>query len=138
MDQPTKVVTLEQANALLGQVEPLARQLQHLHESIRHTNDQIDDGVAKLAAGNGYPLREIRKQIEEHTKHQLHLIQAFESALDQLEALGAMLKDVEMGLVDFYAKREGELILLCWKIGEARISFWHGVDEGYASRQPLA
>ena len=137
MDHPQKVFTLDEANALLGQVQPLVQQLRHLHESIRRTNHQIDEGVAKLAAGNGYPLQEVRKQIEELTKHQLNLIQAFQSALDQLESLGCLLKDVENGLVDFYTMRDGELVLLCWKLGERRIGFWHSLEEGYASRRPI-
>ena len=57
--------------------------------------------------------------------------------MQQLEDLGCLLKDLTTGLVDFYGTRRGELVFLCWKLGEDRIRFWHGLDEGYTGRQPL-
>jgi hypothetical protein len=71
------------------------------------------------------------------TRHQLQLLEAFESALKQLEDLGVVLKDLTTGLVDFHSLRGEELILLCWKLGEPRVQFWHTLDAGYAGRQPL-
>ena len=47
------------------------------------------------------------------------------------------MKDLDRGLLDFPARREGEEILLCWHVGEDEIRFWHGVDEGFAGRKPL-
>ncbi len=58
--------------------------------------------------------------------------------MTQLHASGAMLKDLETGLVDFYGKRGGEVILLCWRMGEAlRIAYWHTLEGGFAGRQPV-
>ncbi len=91
----------------------------------------------KLSQGNGYPLQELRDQIEKLTRHQLQLIEAFHSALQQLETLGGVLKDLSLGLVDFYTLRDGEPVFLCWKLGEDAIRFWHSLDTGYAARQPL-
>ena len=136
MDQP-KVFSLNEANGLLGQVEPLVRQLQGLQQSIIKTNQQLDEAVAKLSQGNGYPLHEVKQQIHSLTQHQLQLIEAFQSALQQLEDLGCLLKDLSMGLVDFYGQREGELILLCWRMGEDRIRYWHRVEDGFSGRQLL-
>ena len=48
-----------------------------------------------------------------------------------------MLKDLDEGLVDFPAMLDGHEIYLCWKLGEERIGYWHGVDEGFAGRKPL-
>ena len=47
------------------------------------------------------------------------------------------MKDLEMGLVDFPSLRGGQEIYLCWKLGEERIQYWHGLTEGYAGRKPL-
>lgn len=137
MEQPPKVFTVEEANRLLSQITPLVQQLQGLHVSIVKTNHQLDEAVQKLAQGNGYPIQEIRQQIQDLTKHQLNLIEAFQSALGQLESLGCVLKDLQMGLVDFYSLRNGEQVFLCWKRGEDQIRFWHGLEEGFAGRQPL-
>ena len=55
----------------------------------------------------------------------------------EVEALGIVVKDVDLGLVDFPARRNGEHVLLCWHVGEERVAFWHGVEEGYAGRKPV-
>jgi len=128
---------LKEANRLLPKVIPLVQQLQGLHQSILKTSTHIQECSQKLAQGNGYPIQELRKQIEEFTQHQLNLLQAFQSAYQQLEALGAMLKDLSLGLVDFYTLREGEPVFLCWKLGEDKVQFWHRLEDGFAGRQPL-
>ena len=135
--QSPKTLTVAQAAALLPDVRRLVTQLQGLQRSIIKTNQQLDELIGKLSTGNGYPIQAIRQKIQELTKHQLQLIEAFQSSLKQLEDLGAVLKDVEMGLVDFYSVRNGDMICLCWKLEEDRIRFWHAVDEGYAGRRPL-
>ncbi len=134
---PPKTFTVSEADALLPKVRPLIEQLQELQRSIAKTNEQLDEMVAKLAGGNGYPIHSVKDQIKTLTKHQLQLIETFQSALQQLEGLGCMLKDLNIGLIDFYGTRNGQPILLCWKMGEDRIQFWHPLEDGYAGRQPL-
>ena len=137
MDEPPRTLTVDEANALLPRVRPLIEQLQALQHSMVETNRLLDDAVAKVSAGNGYPIQSLKERITELTKHQLQLVEAFQSALQQLEDLGGSLKDLSLGLVDFYSLHNGELILLCWKLGEERIRFWHTVEGGFAGRQPL-
>ena len=57
--------------------------------------------------------------------------------IEQIQAAGVLVKDLDRGLLDFPARREGDEILLCWHVGEDEIRFWHGVDEGFAGRKPL-
>ena len=134
---PPKTFTVAEANALLPQVIPLIEQLQGLQRSIQQTAQQLNEAVEKVTAGNGYPIQSLKAKIRELTEHQLQLVEAFQSALAQLEELGATLKDLNIGLVDFQGLRGGEPIFLCWKIGEDRIRFWHTLEVGYAGRQPL-
>ncbi len=54
-----------------------------------------------------------------------------------LEGLGVILRDLDTGLVDFAAERDGEPIYLCWREPEERVSFWHPRDAGFAARLPL-
>ena len=136
-DQPPKTFTPAEANALLPRVTPLIEQLQGLQRSIVQTNRQIDEVVVKVSGGNGFPIQSLKEQLKDLTKHQLQLIEAFQSTLQQLESLGCMLKDLSIGLVDFYGTRDGEPVLLCWKLGEDRVRFWHTLESGYAGRQPL-
>ena len=59
------------------------------------------------------------------------------AGLEEIQELGGTTKDLGMGLVDFPHLREGQTVNLCWKLGEQRITHWHGLDEGYAARKPL-
>jgi hypothetical protein len=65
------------------------------------------------------------------------LDEALTDELGRVAALGGEIKDVETGLVDFPGKRNGEDILLCWKLGEKKIGYWHSVEGGFASRRPI-
>ena len=63
--------------------------------------------------------------------------EALSDEIDRVRALGGEVKDVESGLVDFPGLRRGEEILLCWRLGEKKIGFWHPVEGGFASRRPV-
>ncbi|MFL6308452.1 MAG: DUF2203 domain-containing protein, partial [Nitrososphaera sp.] len=58
-------------------------------------------------------------------------------AIEQLEATGVIIKSVDEGLLDFPSRRFDEEVWLCWKVGENRIKFWHGKEEGFTGRKPL-
>jgi hypothetical protein len=58
-------------------------------------------------------------------------------ALREVELMGARIKDLSSGLVDFPARRHGRDVLLCWKLGEDRVRYWHDLEAGLAGRQPL-
>ena len=125
INESPKTFTVDEANALLLQVKPLLEQLQGLQRSIAQTSQQLDERVRKVSAGNGYPIQTPP------------LLEQFQSTLKQLEELGCWLKDLNTGLIDFYGLRDGELIFLCWKLGEDHVRFWHSVEAGFAGRQPL-
>jgi hypothetical protein len=57
--------------------------------------------------------------------------------VNAIHGRGAIVKDVDEGLVDFPALRQGEEILLCWRLGEDEIAYWHGLEEGFAGRKQL-
>ena len=59
-------------------------------------------------------------------------------AVAEFDRLGVQLKDLELGLVDFPSHQDGHVVLLCWQYGEPEVAYWHGTDEGFARRRPLA
>ena len=65
------------------------------------------------------------------------LVSRLYGLIEQLEALGVMIKSVDEGLLDFPSRRFNEEVWLCWKAGESEIKFWHGKDEGFMGRKPL-
>ncbi len=64
-------------------------------------------------------------------------ITQFYDAITELEDTGAMIKDIDQGLLDFPSKRFDEEIWLCWKEGETEIKFWHEIDSGFNGRKPV-
>jgi len=65
------------------------------------------------------------------------LVEELDAIVREIEQSGAHLKDVRLGLVDFPAERDGRPIYLCWQFGEPEVAFWHGLEDGFAGRQPL-
>ena len=103
-------------------IEEIEAELQHVQERIF-----LDGGVlldvklwARRSAERDKALRKAKDSIAE------------------ISAIGVQVKDLEMGLLDFPCKVEsGEIVLLCWKLGETAITHWHGLEEGYAGRKPI-
>jgi hypothetical protein len=63
--------------------------------------------------------------------------EALSDEIEKVRAMGGEVKDLETGLVDFPARRRGEDILLCWRLGERKIGYWHTVEGGFAARRPV-
>jgi len=64
-------------------------------------------------------------------------IQRLKDAIAEIDATGVQVKDLDIGLLDFPCQVEGEIILLCWKRGEEKITHWHNTSEGFAGRKPI-
>jgi hypothetical protein len=65
------------------------------------------------------------------------LMQAIQDNIEYSQSLGGVTKDVESGLVDFPGQMNGEDVWLCWKRGETKVRYWHGLEEGFSQRQTL-
>lgn len=137
MEQPSKLFTVSEANELLEHVRPLVEQLQRLQDSILQLSRRLDSRRDKISAGNGYPANGLQGRIEDLSDKQRRLIKQFDAGLVDLEELGGVLKDLGQGLVDFYSLRDGDMVFLCWRLGEPEVAFWHSLDTGFASRQPV-
>jgi hypothetical protein len=58
-------------------------------------------------------------------------------AVAEIHSIGVQVKDLDIGLLDFPCEVEGEIVLLCWKYGEKGISFYHGLEDGFAGHKPI-
>ncbi len=137
MDIPAKLLTPDEATALLSRIIPLVEQLQGLQVSIHRITQELEGASERLTVEETQPASEIRQQVVALTEHQRGLIEAFDAALEQLSGYGCILKDLDQGLADFYAIHHDDLVFLCWRLGEDRVRFWHAVEAGFAGRQPL-
>jgi hypothetical protein len=127
--------TPEEANELLPEVRSAAEDLVEHRGTARAVAAKRAQLVSRIA-GNGGDFdpqepRELEEEFERETT-------AITEALARLERLGVVVKDADQGLVDFPALRaNGEEVLLCWRVGEDEIAYWHGLEEGFAGRKPL-
>jgi len=130
-----RIFTPEEAATLLPEVSGLVGQIVELGQLIPELEDQarIHAYQAARAADDG-DLAE-RRRLSESGLRDAQL--SLRVALTRLEDLGVLLKDAQTGLVDFPWEREGELVELCWKLGEPAVSHWHRIGEGFAGRKPL-
>lgn len=62
---------------------------------------------------------------------------ALRDALQRIELTGAVVKDLDIGLIDFLSLYQGREVCLCWRLGEDQIRFWHGTEEGFRGRKPI-
>ena len=136
MDEGPRFFTVEEANALVSTLEIEFGRIAQVRSQLGPLIQVLggpDDAVAVLQ--EGAPLPAGREAEAEALRR---LAAEITDAVERVNALGCLVKDVEMGLVDFYALVEGEPAFLCWQFGEPAISHWHPVDEGFAARKPIA
>ena len=126
--------TVDEANAAVEELRPVvAEMVEHARglAAARHAQAQL---VTRIAGNGGdmqpSDLRELAEKIQAEAD-------AIKACAERIDAAGAQIKSLEEGLLDFPSLRDGEEILLCWKLGEEEIRYWHGVDEGFAGRKPL-
>ena len=133
-----KILSLAETNAELPKIIQLIEQLQRLQRAILDSEQQREELTNKLAGGNGHSRTALQDQLHAETARQDQLVAQVGTTFDELGACGAMLKDLESGLVDFYGERAGETIFLCWRLGEEmRVQYWHTLEGGFAGRQPV-
>ncbi len=130
----TRYFTPDEANALLATVRPIAERLVTHRRAMAAAASRRARFVQRIAGNGGDFDPQEQRTLEEEFEREGASVAA---CVAQLEELGVLVKDLDRGLVDFPALREGDEVLLCWEVGEDEIAFWHGVDEGFAGRKPL-
>jgi hypothetical protein len=130
-----KHFTLQEANDLLPRLAPILRKL----IAVRHGMAQKHGKMEELRAhvrGNGATAE---GRLFAQLKDELDAITAeLRQGIEEIQGFGCVIKDLEVGLIDFPARRLGEEVYLCWKLGEERIAFWHGIQEGFGGRKPVS
>jgi hypothetical protein len=126
--------TPEQANATLAEVRPLAERMVAYRREVGVLLSRRAE-LTSTIAGNGGDLdpgelARVEAEIAEQAK-------GVARCVNEIHGLGAEVKDADEGLIDFPALRGDEEVLLCWKLGEAEIRFWHDLEQGFAGRRPL-
>jgi hypothetical protein len=126
--------TLDEANEAVDELRPVVeRMVEHRRRFLVAQQQRAE--LTEQAGANGGDLTPTDfAEVEEELELQAS---ALARCIEQLQAAGALVKDLDEGLLDFPALREGEEILLCWHLGEDEIGYFHGTDEGFIGRKPL-
>lgn len=122
-----KFFTLQEANQALKIIRPLMGEVQTIREKILANQPDAWPAIEK-SAGNGGN-QALSRMVDDFEK--------LDALIHQILDTGAQIKDINIGLLDFSAMRNGHEVYLCWKYGEGDIAFWHEIDAGYAGRQPI-
>ena len=125
-----KLFSEEEANELIPRLEILMRQLQMQATSLRARIDELsvtDPSILHCA------MSEIVGRYPELRSFATNMA----DAAAQIESFGCILKDIDLGLIDFPYAADDEVVFLCWQFGEPRVVAWHSLNSGFSERQPL-
>ncbi len=128
-----KTFTLEEAQALLPILESLLKRAMESKAAAEAIAEELTDLSRRIFLSGGMLVDTskvaARKLVmEEHQKRAQDMVA-------EMDAVGVQVKDLESGLLDFPCKVDDEIVLLCWKRGEATIEYWHSVEGGFRGRQ---
>lgn len=130
-----RTFTLDEAQSLLPVLESLLRAAIHAKKIINEADaeQQALQHRVFLNGGMFLDIVPLARRKAERAKAE----QRAKDALAEIDSIGVQVKDLNIGLLDFPCEVEGQIILLCWKLGEKSITHWHGIQEGFAGRKPI-
>jgi len=124
-----------EAEELLPTITPWLEEARDEKQKIEAFKAELAQVASRIMVlgGTSPPLADLLRKKTDHDEAAERLVEV----IHRIQETGVLVKDIEQGLVDFPSLLEGEEIYLCWKLGENRIAFWHGIDEGFAGRKPI-
>ena len=127
-----RTFTPGEANSALEQVRPLAERMVELRARLGELEEEQRE-VIRIVAGNGSG----QGVGDARTPEFAALARELQDVVDEIVMIGVQIKDADTGLLDFPAVRDGEEVLLCWRVGEPAVEWWHGPEDGYAGRKQI-
>jgi hypothetical protein len=127
--------TLREAEALLATIEPWVREAASLKSEYDQAAAAFDAVLQRIMFLGGVALD--RDEVLVERKRREHAGERLKSTMEKIQETGCVVKDLDIGLVDFPTLFRGEEVCLCWKLGEDHIGWWHGTTEGFAGRKVI-
>jgi len=127
--------TLPEAEALVPEVEQALREALFHKSEYQSTDDELNRHTQRIRMAGGSrvnpgPLLAIRARRDTSAA-------ALKEIFERMNTWGVQIKDLDIGLIDFLTRYHGREVCLCWKLGEDKIRFWHGTEDGFAGRKPI-
>lgn len=127
--------TLAEAESLLPKVERSLNDALDLYGKHEKLEGRLQETMRRIAMAGGAMVN--RGEIAEMREQRDTAAAQVNEAIETVHSYGCQVKDLQMGLLDFPTLYRGAEVLLCWRLGEKGIHFWHGVEEGYRGRKPI-
>ena len=127
--------TLKQAEALLRDVESAIREAVELKAEFQSAENEMQASTQRIMVMGGTFVDRDRVALQKSRRNSSAT--KLKESIEQIHSFGCLIKDLDMGLVDFPTQYRGEEVYLCWKLGEDSIQFWHGLTEGFQGRKRI-
>ncbi len=127
--------TLDEAQKLIPEIESLLSNLNETrkqHDAAEHELEKLTSRIQMMGGSMIHPGEILRLRSRKESG-----AQGLKTGVESIQAYGCVLKDLDLGLVDFPTLYHGQEVYLCWRTGETAIEFWHGLTEGFAGRKPI-
>lgn len=131
----SRYFTLTEAEAMLPAVEQSVRQAQALQSRLAEAETVMRSHNRKIAMSGGALVN--LNRVHAMRDQSASAARQLKRTIEWLMSAGCQVKDLAEGLVDFPALYRGEEVLLCWRLGESKIGYWHGLTEGFAGRKEI-
>ncbi|HEX4022608.1 MAG TPA: DUF2203 domain-containing protein [Acidobacteriaceae bacterium] len=130
-----RTFSLDEAQTLIPVLEALLKRAMQSRESAETVEREMQQLSQRIFL-NGGMLVSVAQVARRRAEHDT-AVQQVKDTLQEMDAIGVQVKDIEKGLLDFPCRLGEETVLLCWKMGETEITHWHTVDAGFPGRQPI-
>jgi len=131
---PKRLFTPREANSALDEVRPVAERLVSLRARMRELSETQGENILAIGGnGVGYAASDLNSARTELER----LAEEVADVVRELDAIGVVVKDLDLGLLDFPGLRDGEEVELCWQVGEDTVEHWHPLEAGYRGRKPI-
>jgi len=122
-----KHFSLEEAATLLPTMAKIFEEIHTINQELDSHRSEADQLKQSAKTNGGGPSSNI------HLSGTLRI----QTLLEKVEKMGAFVKDLDRGLIDFPHLRGNQEVFLCWMVGEKKIDYWHDIESGFTGRQPL-
>lgn len=131
----SRIFTLTEAERTRREVEPALIEAMGGRRKLAEADLNLARLATKIMMSGGLQVNYEKAARMRANREQF--ARSLKEAIENIEATGCVVKDLDTGLLDFPSRIDGQEVYLCWKLGEDRIRFWHRQDEGFAGRKPI-
>jgi hypothetical protein len=130
-----KTFTLDEAQSLLPVLESLLKRAIEGRRSAQSVESNLNNLTQRIYLAGG--MRVNSASIAKQRAEMEELLKQVRESIAEIDAIGVQVKDIDSGLLDFPCRMDDQVVLLCWRMGEPGIKYWHSIEAGFQGRQPV-